>query len=199
VFLVEASALLPFAPEAVLAAAGSVESALRWQVGVLGVRRARPGAERAAGGLVVSYYALGTRHPLAARVLRADPPHHFAYRAACAAFTLDVSLDAAATFGGTRLTYRLRLVTPPAADPDAEGRAAALRRLLGRRAPRDLARLEAYVARRAGRFVRRPATRLDATLDALAGIDALGAPPPGAAPGGTPIAPAVPTAPSSET
>ena len=169
-FLVEASALLPFAPDAVLAAVGSVESALRWQVGVLGVRRARHAPHP--GALVVSYFALGERHALAARVTRYDPPHRFAYRAWCPAFTLDVALEAAPAFGGTRVTYHLQLATPEPAPGDeaAERRAAALRRLIGRRAPRDLARLEAYVARRVG--VRRaPAHPALDPLEPLPAID----------------------------
>lgn len=173
VFLVEASALLPFPPAVVLAAAGSVESTLRWQVGVLGVRRAR-----ASGALVVSYYALGERHHLAARVTRSDPSRHFAYEAWGPAFALGVSLDADAALGGTRLVYRLQLETPPPAPGDlaAEARAAALRRLVGRRAPRDLARLETYVARRTGAFVRRAAPRPLATPSPLAPDPTLAAP-----------------------
>lgn len=174
-FHVEASAFLPFPPEAVLAAAGSVESTLRWQVGVLGVRRARHGKGRPSAALVVSYYALGERHALAAHVVRSDPPRHFAYRACGPAFTLDVALDAAPVLGGTRVVYRLWLATAPPApgDAHAERRPAALRRLLGRRAPRDLLCLEAYVARRAGGVGRLPHIGLQpaaplAALDALA-------------------------------
>jgi uncharacterized protein YndB with AHSA1/START domain len=147
VFLVEATATLPFTPESVFAATASIESTLRWQVGVLGVRRLR---QRTDGALRLSYWALGARHQLTARVTAYDPPQLFAYRAEGEAFDLEVELHAAPHDGGSRLTYRLRLFTPsgPALPTDGAGSAAALRRLLGRRAPRDLRRLEALVGRR---------------------------------------------------
>ena len=161
-FRIHASTTLPFPPDTVFAAVGGVESALRWQVGVLGVRRARPRpgqplADRPGGLLRVSYFALGARHALVVHVTSYDPPRRFAYRADGDAFALDVSLEAVPTRDGTRVTYDLGLTShalpadAPAADRAvAERHAVALRRLLGRRAPRDLARLGVHVARRLG-------------------------------------------------
>lgn len=154
VFSAEASAVLPYAPAAVFAALAGVESSPRWQGGVRGVRRA--GASRA--GLCVAYHALGVRHTLRTWVTACEPPARFAYRAENDAFALDVALEVTPAFGGARLPYQLRLTVhavaarnaedhPPeevfAVEGDAAARQAAeFRRLLARRAPRDLARLE---------------------------------------------------------
>jgi hypothetical protein len=75
VLLDESGIALPFVPEAVRAALGSAGSVLRSQVGVVGVRRARPRR-----GLLVDYLALGARHRLAARVTASDPPFRLACR-----------------------------------------------------------------------------------------------------------------------
>ena len=69
------------------------------------------------------------------------------------AFALDVTLTVEPSLGGSHVAYHIELST--AADGEAE-RAAALRRLIVRRAPRDLARLGVYVARIYAEVRRRP-------------------------------------------
>ena len=159
--------MLPHAPAVVFPLLASIEASVRWQVGVLGVRRHRPWRSAAGqpdagprpAALLVDYSALGVRHPLAARVTASSPPAggapaRFAYRLENAALALDVALGLAPVPRGTALTYRLCLTTPHDAASGAQGepvfapRVAAFRRQLARRAPRDLARLEGYVARR---------------------------------------------------
>ena len=186
-FLLEATATLPYSPAAVFAALASVESALHWQVGVVGARRARG---RPGGAVRLGYFALGVRHTLEARVTACEPPVHFAFRADGPAFALDVALAVAPALGGAGVTYRLAMTThpPPPGDP-AHGdpvlaaahdqRVAAFRRLLARRAPRDLVRLEHHVARwvRTRRSAVGAGVALDARLAGVAGLSADGAPP----------------------
>lgn len=144
-FVVEASATLWHPPEPVFAAVASLEGAVRWQGGVCGVRRAPRGGSRL-GALVLLYRALGVRHALVARVTAVEAPRRFAYRAVGDAFVIDTALDvepveAGAGAGvGARVRYRLTL--------DSAAPAAELRRLLARRAGRDLARLAAWVEAR---------------------------------------------------
>jgi hypothetical protein len=149
VFLVEASALVPHAPAAVFSAAASLEGAVRWQSGVVGVRRPRGPAVRT-GPLVLLYRALGERHLLDASVTAFEPPLRFAYRAAGAAFAIETALTVEQAVGGARVRYEVALhttdrgVPPPVSTVDPS----ALRRLVARRTAGDLARLAAWVAAR---------------------------------------------------
>ncbi|MBV9880826.1 MAG: SRPBCC family protein [Gemmatirosa sp.] len=149
-FSVEASLTIPVDAALAFGALASIESSVRWQVGVLGVRRAPnvPGSRRRAA-LLVGYYALGRRHTLRARLTACAPPTRFAYRADGDAFSLIVSLDVAPAADGTVVTYRLQVAVPSEPHPTvAPVATAALYRQLARRAPRDLARLEHFLARR---------------------------------------------------
>jgi hypothetical protein len=143
-FLVEASALVPHPPGTVFAAAASLEGAVRWQSGVVGVRRPRGRAART-GPLVLLYHALGRRHLLDARVTAFEPPSHFAYRAEGPGFAVETTLGVEEAPGGARVRYQVVLHTTAG---DAALEPAALRRLVARRTGGDLARLGAWVAAR---------------------------------------------------
>jgi hypothetical protein len=116
--------------------------------------------------LVLDYWALGMRHRLRAHVTAHRPPELFAYRAAGDGMALDVTFCVAPVSVGRHVAchvactvvLRERTSAPtagdaaigPTAPPPGAGAAAPdlvrLRRLLTRRLPRDLARLEAWVA-----------------------------------------------------
>jgi uncharacterized protein YndB with AHSA1/START domain len=149
VFTVVASVSLPYSPEAVYAAVASVEGTVRWQAGVRGVWRARPSASPPP--LVLHYWALGVRHRLHARVTAHVPPERFAYRAEGDGIALDVTYGVAPTRHGCHVACTVILrgadpAAPAAAPAPAQADLVRLRRLLTRRLPRDLARLEAWVA-----------------------------------------------------
>ncbi|MDF1506236.1 hypothetical protein [Roseisolibacter sp. H3M3-2] len=122
-FVVETSRLLPHPPSAVFAVAGDRRLSPRWRTRLADL------AEPA--------------HPT-----DADPPRHLAWSGRGAAFALDRSLALESTADGTRVTYQCALSVdePPRLSP---ARATALRRLLVRRAGRDLERLAALVAQMA--------------------------------------------------
>lgn len=123
---------------------------------------APPGPEQPL--LVLHYWALGVRHRLRARVTRHEPPERFAYHAEGDGLALDVAFVVAPAPRGCHVTCTAVLhdaasgalaagtlapgalapgaPTPGAGDPDV----VRLRRLLTRRLPRDLARLEEWVA-----------------------------------------------------
>ena len=148
-FTVVASVSLPYPPEAVYAAVASVEGTVRWQAGVRGVWRARPAA--ALPPLVLHYWALGVRHRLRTRVTAHVPHERFAYRAEGDGIAFDVTFGVAPTRYGCHVACTMILRADDAAAPDSEGAPGPadlvrLRRLLTRRLPRDLARLEAWVA-----------------------------------------------------
>lgn len=150
-FTIESTITLPHSPEAVFAVLASVEGALRWQAGVRGLRRLRrPGQP---GALLMHYQALGARHALRARVTTHEPPTRFAYRAEGARFALAAAFTLEPVRDGARVAYRVTLTDaagPGASRDAASGTASAdvvaLRRLLVRRVPYDLARLDAWVA-----------------------------------------------------
>jgi uncharacterized protein YndB with AHSA1/START domain len=168
VFTIRAAITLPHPPDAVFAALANVESAVRWQAGVRGVGRAprargaggpASGASRTGDALVLHYRALGVRHALRTRVTAHERPARFAYRAEGTALVFDAAFTIDAGRDGSRVTWTLTLHgAGPAADAAGAGCAAEtapdleiaylrrLRRLLARRLPRDLARLEPWVA-----------------------------------------------------
>jgi hypothetical protein len=157
VFTIVATVTLPYPAEAVFAALASVEGTVRWQSGVRCVRRGRaPDADAGAPGaapggpasgdplppLVLHYWALGVRHALRTRVTAHQPPEHFAYRAEGERLAYHATFDVAPAPVGCHVTCTVALGRER--EPDADS--VRLRRLLARRLPRDLARLEAWVA-----------------------------------------------------
>jgi hypothetical protein len=129
-------------------------------------RTAADPAGEVAPPLVLHYWALGARHRLRARVTAHQPPERFAYRAEGAGFALDVTFVVAPARPGCEVTCTAVLRDPdagalpfaaptklartgPALDATLAARGSdlvRLRRLLARRLPRDLVRLEAWVA-----------------------------------------------------
>ncbi len=156
-YTIVASTTLPYPPDAVFAALASIESTVRWQAGVRGVRRARPGAGDGDGvpPLVLHYWALGARHRLRASVTACEPPGRFAYRAEGDGLGWEATYTVAPAALGCHVTCTLVLLGAPGAAPAARAAAGGetpahatvrLRRLMARRLPLDLARLEAWVA-----------------------------------------------------
>ncbi len=148
VFVVETTLLLPEPAASIFAVAGSLALASRWRAGVVGLAAptsgVRTGAE-ASPAAVLTFHALGTRYAMPTRELAWEPPRHAAWQSATPTFALDVALTLEEVPGGTRVTYHcgLSLASAEAMPP---ARATALRRLLVRRAPRDLERLRTLVA-----------------------------------------------------
>jgi uncharacterized protein YndB with AHSA1/START domain len=170
-YTIVASADLSYPVESVFAALASIEGTVRWQHGVRAVRRARAGHAAPRDGsdadvppLVLHYWALGVRHRLRASVTALEPPRRFAYRAEGDGLAWEATYAVVPTAQGCHVTCTLVMRGTPAASGDmaagqgvdrttdaSVGGAPAspivrLRRLLGRRLPRDLARLEAWVA-----------------------------------------------------
>lgn len=157
-YSIVASVTFPYARESVFAALASVEGAVRWQAGVRAVRRAPPrptaspageptlDADGHAPALLLHYWALGARHVLRTHVTAHEPPERFAYRAEGAGLAYDVCFAVRPVTEGCEVTCTLHLEGGSAAPTTAEGDVVRLRRLLVRRLPRDLARLEAWVA-----------------------------------------------------
>ena len=141
-FAVETTLVLPQSAPTIFAVASALAQAPRWRAGVMAV------AETAIGpveGAMLAFRALGGRHALATRVVACEPPRHVSWRSRGAAFVLDVALSLEDAPDGTRVTYHCGLsLTGDDALPT--GHATALRRLLVRRAPRDLERLGGLVA-----------------------------------------------------
>ena len=147
-FTILSAVTLPHPPESVFAALASVEGTVRWQAGVRCVRRPRRDAERPAE-LVLHYWALGVRHALRTRITAHEPSRRFAYSALGDHFGYDAAFSVEPARDGALVTCQVTLHHPPdAGDAGADARfeLARLRRLLTRRLPRDLARLEAWVA-----------------------------------------------------
>jgi hypothetical protein len=125
VFVVETSRVLPHPPAAVFAVADDRRLASRWRARLADL--AEPPLPSAS-----------------------DPPRHLAWRGRGAAFALDRSLALEAAEPGTRVTYHCTLTLDGDGDGAlSAGRATALRRLLVRRAARDLERLAALVTQMA--------------------------------------------------
>ena len=155
VFVVETTLVLPQSAASVFVVAGSLALASRWRAGVSGGAGAAssalvapPEVRTGADGLppaVLAFRALGARYAMPTRALAWEPPHHAAWHGRTTAFTLDLALTLEELPGGTRVTYRCGLALA-SDDVMPAARATALRRLLVRRAPRDLERLRALVA-----------------------------------------------------
>ena len=167
-YTIVASTTLPYSPEAVFAALASVEGTVRWQAGVRGVRRARVGpTDEGVPPLVLHYWALGVRRALRATVTLHEPPLRFGYRAVGDGLSYDATYAVVPTPHGCHVTctvvlggeddVRAAADAPTGAAADAVVR---LRRLLARRLPRDLARLEEWVAVQPG--ARHPVVQLPA-------------------------------------
>ncbi len=140
-FAVETTLVLPHPAPAVFTVASALAQAPRWRAGVVGVSEGF-GAHR--GDAVLAFRALRARYALATRVVAYDPPRHVSWRSRSAAFVLEVALTLEDAPEGTRVIYHCGLsLTSDDAVPPAH--ATALRRLLVRRAPRDLERLAALV------------------------------------------------------
>ena len=156
-FVVETTLVLPQPAASVFAVAGSLALAPRWRAGVTsagvtsaGVTSAgftSAGVTSVADGApaVLAFRALGARYAMPTRALAWEPPHYAAWHGRTAAFSLDLALALEEVPGGTRVTYHCGLSLASEDVMPAE-RATALRRLLVRRAPRDLERLRALVA-----------------------------------------------------
>lgn len=168
-YTIVATVTLPYPADVVFAALASLEGTVRWQAGVRAVRRARrlpgsAGGARTVPPLVLHYWALGVRHALHASVTAHEPPHRFAYRAVGTGLAYDATFAVAPSAQGCHVTCTVLVAAdgaalegaPGHAPADAPGHAPAdaapgadvvrLRRLLARRLPADLARLEAWVA-----------------------------------------------------
>jgi hypothetical protein len=141
VFVVETTLVLPLPPASIFAVAGSLAQAARWRAGVTAVSAADAPGPRAA---TLAFRALGARWAMPTRALAWEPPHHAAWHSRSPDFSLEFALTLEEVPGGTRVTYHCGLaMTSDEAMPAA--RATALRRLLVRRAPRDLERLRLLV------------------------------------------------------
>ncbi|MGZ8379905.1 MAG: SRPBCC family protein [Gemmatirosa sp.] len=141
-FAVETTLVVPYPAPAIFTVASALTQAPRWRAGVVGVAEAQ-GAPP--GGAVVAFRALRARYALATRVVAYDPPRRVAWRSRGPAFVLEVALTLEDAPEGTRMIYHcgLALTSDDALPP---GHATALRRLLVRRAPRDLERLATLMA-----------------------------------------------------
>jgi hypothetical protein len=140
VFVVETSLVLPHPAAAVFGVAADLRLAPRWRKGVADV------ADGAAGEPpTVAFRVLRGRHALATRMTACLPPRFVAWEGRAAEFQLELSLWLeSAPGGGTRVTYHCALALE-AADVLPARQVTALRRLLARRAPRDLERLAMLV------------------------------------------------------
>ena len=136
-FVVETTLVLPQPAASVFAVAGSLALASRWRAGVTSVADGAPA--------VLAFRALGARYAMPTRALAWEPPHHAAWQGRTTAFSLDLALTFEEVSGGTRVTYHCGL-SLASDDVMPAARATALRRLLVRRAPRDLERLRELVA-----------------------------------------------------
>jgi uncharacterized protein YndB with AHSA1/START domain len=156
-YTIVASADLSYPVESVFTALASIEGTVRWQHGVRAVRRARSGhaAPRDASDadvppLVLHYWALGVRHRLRASVTALEPPRRFAYRAEGDGLaweaTYAVVPTAQAASGDAAGGQGVDWTTDASVGGAPASPVVRLRRLLGRRLPRDLARLEAWVS-----------------------------------------------------
>ncbi len=141
-FAVETTLVLPHSAPAIFRLASSLKQAPRWRAGVVGVADSH-GAHQ--GGPVLAFRALRARYALATRVVAYDPPRHISWRSRGSAFVLEVALTLEEAPEGTRVTYHCGLALT-GDDAVPAGHATALRRLLVRRAPRDLERLAALMA-----------------------------------------------------
>lgn len=141
-FAVETTLVLPQSAPTIFAVASALAQAPRWRAGVAGVAET---AGARVEGAVLAFRALGGRYALATRVLACEPPRHVSWRSRGDAFALDVALSLEDAPDGTRVTYHCGL-SLTGEDTLPAGHATALRRLLVRRAPRDLERLGRLVA-----------------------------------------------------
>ena len=139
-FAVETTLVLPQPAPAIFAVASDLARAPRWRAGVVSVAETHAGSGDGPAAAVLAFRALRGRYAMPTRLLACEPPRHVAWRSRGAAFLLDVALSLEDAPEGTRVTYHwaLSLTTE---DVLPAGHATALRRLLVRRAPRDLERL----------------------------------------------------------
>ena len=151
-FVVETTLVLPQPAASVFAVAGSLALASRWRAGVTGAADVAPATtsdvRTGTDGpppAVLAFRALGARYAMPTRALAWEPPHYAAWHGRTSAFTLDLALTLEEVPGGTRVTYHCGLALA-SDDVMPAARATALRRLLVRRAPRDLERLRVLVA-----------------------------------------------------
>lgn len=141
-FVVETSLVLPHPAAAVFLVAGDLHQAPRWRAGIMAVSEDPPTAAPR-----VHFGALRGRWWLTTRMVACHPPRFVAWEGRGDELALELSLWLEPVPDGTRVTYHCALSLEEDALPARH--ATALRRLLVRRAPRDLERLAALVAERA--------------------------------------------------
>lgn len=144
-FAVETTLVLPQPAPAIFAVASDLAQAPRWRAGVVSVAETHAGVGDGPAAAVLAFRALRGRYAMPTRLLACEPPRHVAWRSRGAAFLLDVALTLEDARQGTRVTYHCAL-SLTAEDVLPAGHATALRRLLVRRAPRDLERLGSLMA-----------------------------------------------------